>query len=89
MYTVLKGKGGSVETDHQTLAAAMTELKKSKLPARIECADRGGCEWEKWYIRTVEGSHWQYVSPDGEVICSDEEFDLLIKREEEEMVDLN
>lgn len=87
MYTVLQGKGGRSETEHQTLAAAMEALKKSKLPARIECVEREKCEWEKWYIRTVEGSYWQYVSPDGEVICSDEEFDIAIQKEKESLVE--
>lgn len=87
MYTVLKGRSGSVETDHQTLAAAMQEMRRSKLPCRIECEARGHCEWEKWYVRTVEGSHFQYVSPDGEVICSNEEFDMLIEKAKESLVD--
>lgn len=86
MYTLLQGPGGRDETEHQTLAAALTAMKKSKTPCRIECEARGNVEWEKWHVRSVGESFFQYISPQGKVI-TDEELEVLIDVEKENLVD--
>lgn len=80
---------GSKSKSFPSVIQALLAMRKATQPCVIEStSEKKGSSvgWEKWYVRTPHTSFHQYVSPDGDVICDDDEFEVAIENMKEKLL---
>ncbi len=80
---------GEKSEDFPTIIGAMQGMHKAKHPCWIEGPETkaSSSAWEKWRVRTPHTTFLQYVSPDGENICDDDEFLIRIENMKDKLLE--